>query len=755
MVLPAILILLLFSGLVIPPVLAYVSTGLQAGVSKEGKIALSYAADAGIEDALWRTNEKQIPIDDYDYETEYGYSLPEAINNKNIEVSVKQVWPLVGLESDENGTTPPLSLTTTGGIIDEDTGEYKVQISYDGSLGYLPIDRVAVWLPSGFNYVNGTSSGITTSNPASLDWHGGKSLTWDFDPAVNFTELPAPEPPSGGGFAPATEYPATRVLTFNVSVVGQQANGSYSWTRTTNSSVYLSWDTDCNIYKYSSTATDDTTGKSMTVESYTYVGEGGIFNTGGALYQGDYRAVGNTLMLDNNSDKKRETLLDESSAIISNIFEDGEVALAYLYWSGWREGDGGMEADKTVGLKINGNSVYYNDQGQPVLGELPRDPADEILRPSGSGSYTNCYRAGDYPNYKCVDEQVTDGSSTYVYSKYGYTRLDTYNVANHSEGSGTISSVTVYATGRAYYYNECSDMRMQIAARTHSTNYYGDMIDMIGNAGWDEYSKSWSVNPNTGETWTWSEIDDLQIGIKVYDDGPGYPQCTQVYAVVNYTPIFQGITASKWWLLENDYPDYSYSCFRDVTSLVRLVTTTGNATYTVSGVTGSTGSEWSYAGWSLVIVYYSPSEKAHQFFLYDHFLYADMGTSHIFDIEGFEAPEDAQAALTCFVGEGDDFYASDYLEFNNNYLSDAVNPVNNVWNGKCSGLGGEFIDGVDIDTFNVSSPIVNPGDTAAQVELTTDIDSWNLVYIILSFRSNVGGLTPNSMGIITYNYSSN
>jgi len=279
------------------------------------------------------------------------------------------------------------------------------------------------------------------------------------------------------------------------------------------------------------------------------------------------------------------------------------------------------------------------------------------------------------------------------------------------------------------------------------------MITMIGNAGWDNYSQTWSTNPATSQPWTWTEIDALQAGVRLHDDGDGYAQCTQVYAEINYTPLFQGVEASRWYLIDNGYGRFSYSCFRDVTELVQLVTTDGNANYTITGVAGTTGNQLSYSGWSLIIIYSSPSELAHQFFLYDQFLYASGGSSHTFTIEGFEAPADAEAVLTCFVGEGDDHYNDDYLQFNNYYLSDATNPEDDVWNGKSSGLGGLAIDGVDIDTFDVSSPIIQPGDTSAGVTLTTDTDCWNLVYIILGFRSEYGGLTPNSAGIISYNYN--
>ncbi len=743
--------LLILGGLAIVPLLAYVNTGLRAGQSYMKQIELDYSADAGLEDALWKANNEDIPLDPGDYVTEYVYNLPEDLNEKAVSVTIKQDWPLSGLETDAHGTTPPDCLLITGGIIDVGEGEYKVQMSYDGSEGDLPVNRVAVWLPRGYEYVGGSSYGITADDPTTSNWRGGTALTWDFDPAVNFADLPVPDPP-GGGFTPGTEYPATRKLYFNVTPVGERAGGSYCWVRTTNTGLYLAWETDCYIYNINSTATDNVTGKSVTVSGYTYFSEGGALGGCGYQMQGDYRAIGQTLMQDDDSDKKRETFVDQSSANISDIPADAEVQLAYLYWSAWREYQGAQEADRYVGLKIGGYSVYFDEQGDAKQGELTCDPETEILRPNDNGSSTQLSRQGSNRNYRCVDETTADEDLTYVYAQDDAVELDTYNMANRSQGTGTINSVTVYARARAYYSGACDNMSMQIALRTDSTTYYGDMITLVGNGGWSDYSASWTLNPDTDQPWTWPEIDALQAGVKLYDDGDGYPQCTQVYAEVNYTPLFQGVEATRWWLLDNDSPNYSYSCFCDVTELVKLITTDGNATYTITGVSGNTMSEHSYAGWSMIIFYSSPSELAHQFFLYDYFLYATSGSSHSFEIEGFEAPADAEATLTCFVGEGDEYYEDDYLEFNDYPLSDATNPEDNVWNGKSSGLGGQFIDGVDIDTFNVSAPIVNPGDTSAEVSLSTDIDCWNLIYTILSFRSEYGGLTPNSCGIITYRY---
>jgi hypothetical protein len=589
--LPLALCFLVIGGMTITTLLTFMSNGLKTGQLYEEKTKLHYAADAGLEEVLWKMQSEQVPIECGDYETEFNYALPDGVNEKAVDINIKQIWPLTGLESDENGTTAPSSLTITGGIIDKAEGKYKVQISYDGTQGNLPIDRVAVWLPTRFQYVAGSSSGITTQNPTITNQRGGKVLTWDFSPAVDFLDLPAP-PVGGGGFLPGAEYPATRKLYFNVTPVDDKAGGSYSWVRTTDESLYLAWETGCSIFQVSSTATDNITGKSITLGGYTYLSEGLALGEGGCQVRGNYRAIGDTLMVvsEGGNPKIRDTLFSESSANVTNIPADAEVVLAYLYWSGWRDYEGTMEADTEVGFKVNGHQVYFDGDGEPVEGA-------------------------------------------------------------------------------------------------------------------------------------------------------------------------QDITASKYWLLENNPPDYSYSCFKDVTELVKLINPQGSGTYTVSGVDGDTGSEWSYAGWSLMLFYSSPSEQIYQLFLYDHFLFAGSYSSHTFTIGGFETPPDAEAVVTCFVGEGDEHYGwphwgtgYDYLQFNGYYLSDAVNPQYNVWNGKSSGLGGQIIDGVDIDSFNVSSPIIYPGDTSAQVRLGTGIDNWNLIYILLSFRTEYGALTPNATGFISYTY---
>ena len=76
-----VLILLLMGGLMISPLLGFMSTGLIAGQANEERMLELYAADAGVEDALWKIINNQVPA-----EEDMPYSL--TVNGKNVEVDM-------------------------------------------------------------------------------------------------------------------------------------------------------------------------------------------------------------------------------------------------------------------------------------------------------------------------------------------------------------------------------------------------------------------------------------------------------------------------------------------------------------------------------------------------------------------------------------------------------------------------------------------------------------------------------------------
>jgi len=271
------------------------------------------------------------------------------------------------------------------------------------------------------------------------------------------------------------------------------------------------------------------------------------------------------------------------------------------------------------------------------------------------------------------------------------------------------------------------------------------------------------------------------------DDGTG---AKQVYLDVNGNPQqgAQNLNSSKNQVLPNfsstDPHGFSYASYRDVTALVRKYSKAptppatnypGYATYWVGSVSsgvapnGQPHDEWAYANWSLIIIYTSANTQGHQLYLFDKFIYSDQNTQNGVDVDfdsdgqpggtisGFIVPQPIAgevnaARITCYVGEGDVWYGGDYLAINGTKLWDGTTTTNapnsisnpdNVFNS--TSMEFSTYDGIDIDTLGIDPPngkyitwdsgILHAGDTSAHIDMETHTDSWNLVYMILSFRS--------------------
>lgn len=236
----------------------------------------------------------------------------------------------------------------------------------------------------------------------------------------------------------------------------------------------------------------------------------------------------------------------------------------------------------------------------------------------------------------------------------------------------------------------------------------------------------------------------------------------------------------------------AYGCMVDVTNVVEQGQAPGqgyNGTYTVRGVQGTTGvvdnncncvdfqscqtNQARYAGWSLVLVYESPTELTERdIFLYKGFraIDEDRNTpgSDSFTISGFSVGNPPEARLSFFALEGDrqlgvppqdlvppssfgcpDGSCIDSIAFNNTRLSSSTNPSGNVFNGT---VPTGFALGVDLDTFNVSS-LVRSGDTSASITITSgdgvannsDFDNhgWGEYVVVNWLLLRINRLAPN------------
>jgi hypothetical protein len=752
----AVLAFLLIGSLTLPPILSHISTSLKTGRIYEERTDELYAADSGIEDALWLIKYDRLQsfftdpdYDIYNFVTTWSYNLSDTINGLTANVSIENVWIPKGvspLSPTQGRDIIESSKLMIAGTVDGETS-YKIKINFypgDGEEDDLMVESLGIWLPLGFTYVAGSSNLEAAPyycTPDVSPHAGGQAVVWEFSSAP-FQDFPGVDP---------EEVPMVSEITFgfNASEPGTSPT-AISWIVTSGvSDVPLSWDADNKVYRIVSVAGE------AEIEAYSV--KCGLRKLGAAI-EGDYRAIGNSLMIDTYPDSYdiRDELLDESDAEVSDIPSDAEAIAAFLYWSGWFEGGTPqpvLEDDcKDFGNWISGSCWNINDghfrshysSGAPSTRYCTlKDSLD--LSSHDPGMVKVCWEHWEEGSLEWWPPSSADALKFQFSGDGGENWSSTYTA--FSGNIGDTPQHFSYTVPSAY-------LTSNFKFRFYLQNFGGD----------DEYCHV----DNFAITETVCAADTSVIfkinGDQVYIDGQGDPQIDE--------DEIQEITASQSSILENEPGEYSYACYCDVTQLVKEFSNqgehqnhTGNGVYTVGGVYAETGNQWSYAGWSLVIIYESPETYGHQLYLYDEFVYSDCNDYEIINVDfdgdgepggtitGFIVPEPIwgekfAATLTCFVGEGDECWAPDSLKFNGDYLFNDESPWNNVWNSASPGMSE---DGVDIDTFYITwdSHLLEPGDSSAQLDLLTKVDSWNLVYIILSLRSET--ITGGTVHYVIHN----
>ena len=152
----------------------------------------------------------------------------------------------------------------------------------------------------------------------------------------------------------------------------------------------------------------------------------------------------------------------------------------------------------------------------------------ETLRPNGAGDETAI--KAQYPDstyhWDKVDEEVADDADTRVMGLYG-TGRDLYALPSHSVGSGTISKITVFFRCLSQF----GSGKAAASIKAGSTVADGSWKTVASS--YTTYSSEWSTNPDTGNPWTWDDIDALQAGVHLDYTSEG-AACTQVYVEVEY-----------------------------------------------------------------------------------------------------------------------------------------------------------------------------------------------------------------------------
>lgn len=756
--LPIVLILLVVGGLIIAPLLSYMSSGLIVGQTYEAMADELYAADSGVEDGLWQIAYNHLDdlfgsYDPYDYDTDYEYpaSHPVLVNGIDVDVTIENIWVPKDISSPSSDEASQLigagKLVITGNVPAEYTHQIKIFYYREGS-ETLQINKIGIWIPPGFNYdVTGVCTLETYLDSIGKNYSreitphcGGEAVVWTLSDTY-FTDLPSVD---------AMDYPMASTISFNYTTTLENRNPeAISWITTSGvSDIPYTWDADVKVYHITSEAGGS---GGTIIDAYAIKSE--LRELGSAI-SGDYRAIGNTLMIEGsghgyNPYDVRYELLEDSDAVASDIPSTARVEAAYLYWSSWLE-----ETPEEVEFWDDCSDIdngYWNygsdwqESGSTTAFYAHHSGGGrelEMVNPINLSGYDSGTVAASWRNWN-YRRNRQESSDCFQYAFGDSSGWDSWQTA-FCDDIGTSPQNYSVVIPDEYLV---TDFRMKFKIEGYSGSQEYCYIDNI------KISAQWATVADTSVIF---EIDGNQVYFA--DDADGNPTVPTIGS--------EEITADEWQVLENftgsgEPHGYSYASYKDVTGLVQEFTANGNAIYTVGEVYGDTGDEWSYAAWSLIIIYASPETQGHQLYLYDDFIYSDMYCDVDFDgdgqpggtISGFLVPdpiagEENAAMITCFVGEGDDCYEDDFIALNapaheyayqvpDSYkLWDGtdVGSKNNVWNSKSLEISE---DGIDIDTFHITweSGLLETGDNSAQVDIWTDVDSWNLIYVILSFRS--------------------
>ncbi|MFH0942168.1 MAG: hypothetical protein V1823_04010 [Chloroflexota bacterium] len=739
----SVLILLVLGSLSLPPILSHLSTSLKSGEIYQSRTDELYAADSGIEDAIWQIKYDRLPVlfdspeyDAYDFTTVWSYDLPDPINGLTANVTVQNVWipeNITPLSPAEGEAIIESNKLIVAGTATTDSN-YRIKIDFypgEAEGAALQIVSLGVWLPLGYGYVAGSSNLEEDpfeeyySVPTVSNYAGGQAVVWEFSPPVSYTDFPG---------VSVVDVPMSTEITFDYTpALAGERPLAISWVETGGvSDVPISWDVDTKIYKIVSTAGD------TRIEAYPSRAE---LRRMSAAIAGDYRAVGNSLMLDNYSPyDRRDTLISSSPAEVNDIPADADVIAAYLYWSGWFSGG----YTSAIGPTWPDTCANFNNWTNPSP-----DTVWQIYptSPPSSGRFRGRY-TGSNPSARYLTttasmdlSSYSSGSIVVEWDQQGTSSLEGTDGLQFQFSTDGGSSWGPLLT--AFMDDTSSEYFHYIVPDAYLTGQFKMRFYLADMGGSNEYAyiDNFAVAQITGTADTSAKF--WINGQQVYLDGDGQPQQGA-----------QNITASRAPVLGNkNRGNYSYASFLDVTKLVKAYSNlgsdnnhTGNAEYAAGDVQANTGDYWSYAGWSLIVIFSSPEIAGHQLYLYDTFAFSGGNENLDFDfdgqpggtITGFVIPEPIEgevdaAKLTAFVGEGDSIYTGDYLIFNGTALSDGFS-TNNVWNGRSVDM---TYDGVDIDTFNITwaSGLLHADDIQAQIDMPSGTDNWNLVYMILSLRS--------------------
>lgn len=201
----------------------------------------------------------------------------------------------------------------------------------------------------------------------------------------------------------------------------------------------------------------------------------------------------------------------------------------------------------------------------------------------------------------------------------------------------------------------------------------------------------------------------------------------------DYGVVFEGKAITAPASRQYKSATVGYDFFSGAYDITAEVTAKRNAKYTFSGLTINNAAKWCdvqavVGGWAMVVVYSLPSETFRVLNIYEGFQYIQYSSVSL-TLSNFKIPPltNQTGRVAHITWEGDATLSStssgEFLTFNGTSMSNSVNPPGNQFNSVSTIAGTDSASyGIDYDSYTVSSPIIQPGQTSATTVYRSDQD---------------------------------
>jgi len=184
-----------------------------------------------------------------------------------------------------------------------------------------------------------------------------------------------------------------------------------------------------------------------------------------------------------------------------------------------------------------------------------------------------------------------------------------------------------------------------------------------------------------------------------------------------------------------------FSAFKDITTYIQ---TNGNGNYTLSNLDISAFEVYhkqistNFAGWAILIVYENSNLPLNQINVYDGLQGVPNNLS--INLTNLFVIDNNNATAGFIAWEGDISLATETFAINGTIISNASNPINNVFNGTNSITGATNLYNMDLDIYDIEN-YIQIGNTNANITLSSFQDFIMINTVVTKLNSQLPDAT--------------